>query len=53
MDGKSYTTTKDVISYLNDNAPKKVAKATAFTDKVHEEKIDPNAPFVLAVRISE
>ncbi|RDX55940.1 hypothetical protein OH76DRAFT_1414459 [Lentinus brumalis] len=47
-DGKTYTNTKDVISYLIAHAPKKVTKGTAFIDKVHEDKIDPNAPLLLA-----
>ncbi|RPD63006.1 hypothetical protein L227DRAFT_599271 [Lentinus tigrinus ALCF2SS1-6] len=46
--GKTYTNTKDVISYLVEHAPKKVAKGTAFIDKVHEDKVDPNAPLLLA-----
>ena len=51
MDGKAYTSTKDVIAYLVEHAPKKVARGTAFIDKVHEDKFDPNAPLLLAVRI--
>ncbi|KAI0724477.1 hypothetical protein C8T65DRAFT_626617 [Cerioporus squamosus] len=47
-DGKAYTNTKDVISYLVAHAPKKVTKGTAFIDKVHEDKLDPNAPMLLA-----
>ncbi len=39
-----------MISYLIAHAPKKVTKGTAFIDKVHEDKIDPNAPLLLAVR---
>ncbi|KAI0762916.1 hypothetical protein C8Q74DRAFT_188390 [Fomes fomentarius] len=46
-DGKVYTSTKDVISYLNEHAPKKVVKGTAFIDKIHEDKYDPNAPLLL------
>ena len=49
-DGKSYTSTKDVISYLVETAPKKVAKGTAFIDKVHDDHYDPNSPLLLAVR---
>ncbi|KAI0757069.1 hypothetical protein C8Q80DRAFT_1215807 [Daedaleopsis nitida] len=47
-DEKAYTSTKDVISYLGEHASKKVAKGTAFIDKVHEEKYDPNLPMLLA-----
>ncbi|TBU35169.1 hypothetical protein BD309DRAFT_977667 [Dichomitus squalens] len=47
-DGKTYTSTKEVVSYLVANAPKKVAKGTTFIDKIHEEKYDPNAPLLLS-----
>lgn len=50
-DGKVYTSTKDVISYLNEHAQKKVVKSTAFIDKIHEDKYDPNAPLLLVVRL--
>ena len=50
-DGKAYKNTKEVVHNLIAHAPKKgVAPATAFTDKVHEDNIDPNAPLLLAVR---
>lgn len=44
-----YTDTKSVVSYLNSIAPSQVAKATAFTDLVHEDKYDPNTALLLAV----
>lgn len=43
-----YTDTKSVVSYLNSSAPSPVAKATAFTDLVHEQKYDPNFALLLA-----
>ena len=49
MDGKAYISTKEVVSYLVENAPKKVARGTAFIDKIHEDKNDPNAPLLLSV----
>ncbi|KAI1797809.1 hypothetical protein LXA43DRAFT_268290 [Ganoderma leucocontextum] len=45
---KTYTTTKDVVSYLVDNAPKTVAKGTVFINTIHEDKYDPNAPLLLS-----
>ncbi|KAI0361707.1 hypothetical protein OH77DRAFT_1417974 [Trametes cingulata] len=48
-DGKAYTNTKDVVHYLIEHAPKKgVTPGTAFIDTIHEEKLDPNAPLLLA-----
>ena len=44
-----YTDTKSVVSYLNSIAPSPVAKATAFTDLLHEGKYDPNFALLLAV----
>ncbi|KAH9946687.1 hypothetical protein B0H21DRAFT_394597 [Amylocystis lapponica] len=46
-DGKVYTNTKDVTHYLVENAPKKVAAGTAFIEKLHENKYDPNFPLLL------
>jgi len=43
-----YTDTKSVVSYLNSIAPSPVAKATAFTDLLHEGKYDPNFALLLA-----
>ncbi|KAF9654036.1 hypothetical protein BDM02DRAFT_3107253 [Thelephora ganbajun] len=43
-----YTDTKSVVSYLNSIAPSPVAKATSFTDLLHEDKYDPNFALLLA-----
>lgn len=48
--GKSYTSTADVIDYLVSISPKKVAPATSITTVVHEQNIDPNFAFVASVR---
>ena len=47
-----YTDTKSVVSYLNSIAPSPVAKPTAFTDLLHEDKYDPNFALLLAVSLS-
>ncbi|KAI0778110.1 hypothetical protein BD413DRAFT_99681 [Trametes elegans] len=48
-DGKAYTSTKDVVRYVIEHAPKQgVAPGTAFIDTIHEDKLDPNAPLLLA-----
>ncbi|KAI0374241.1 hypothetical protein BV20DRAFT_961349 [Pilatotrama ljubarskyi] len=48
-DGEAYTSTKDVVHYLIEHAPKKgVAPGTAFIETIHEERLDPNAPLLLA-----
>jgi len=44
---KVYTTTKDVTHYFVQHASKKVAPGSAFIDKLHEEKYDPNLPMLL------
>ncbi|OBZ79908.1 hypothetical protein A0H81_00720 [Grifola frondosa] len=46
-DGKAYTSTAEVTAYLVEHAPKKVARGTAFIDKIHEDRYDPNAPLLL------
>ena len=51
MGDKAYVSTKEVVSYLVDNAPKTVAKGTAFIDTIHEDKYDPNAPLLLSVGV--
>jgi len=43
-----YTDTTSVISYLNSTVPTPVAKHTAFTDLLHEDKYDPNFALLLA-----
>lgn len=48
----TYTDTKSVVSYLNSIASSPVAKATAFTDLIHEDKYDPNFALLLAVNWS-
>ncbi|GBE78261.1 hypothetical protein SCP_0111440 [Sparassis crispa] len=47
-DGRSYTTTGQVTKYLVNHAPKRVTPGTAFIDKIHEDKYDPNFPLLLA-----
>lgn len=49
-DGKAYVSTKEVVEYLVAHAPKQAAKGTAFIDKIHEDKYDPNAPLLVPVR---
>ncbi|KAI0936260.1 hypothetical protein AcV5_004443 [Taiwanofungus camphoratus] len=46
-DGKVYTSTEEVVSYLVKNAPKKVTPGSAFIKKIHEDKYDPNFPLLL------
>ncbi|KAL1952024.1 hypothetical protein VTO73DRAFT_1173 [Trametes versicolor] len=47
-DGKTFTNTKDVVHYLVEHAPKKVATGTAIIDTIHEDRLDPNLPIFLA-----
>ncbi|KAH9944447.1 uncharacterized protein BXZ73DRAFT_87343 [Epithele typhae] len=47
-DGKAYTSTKQVIKYLIEHAPRKAAKGTALRDTLQEAQLDPNAPMLLA-----
>jgi len=48
-EGKVYTNTADVIKFLVQNAPNKVAKAhTDFIAEIHAEKVDPNFAMLLA-----
>ncbi|KLO07582.1 hypothetical protein SCHPADRAFT_881503 [Schizopora paradoxa] len=48
--GETYKTTKEVLNYLIDHAPKPAGKAsgTDLIEKVHEAKADPNFAFLLA-----
>ena len=39
------------MHYLVEHAPKPAAPGTAFIDKIHEDKYDPNAPMLLPVRL--
>jgi len=43
-----YTDTKTVVSFLNEMSSAPVAKATDFTDLLHEDKYDPNFALLLA-----
>ncbi|KAI0793432.1 hypothetical protein C8Q75DRAFT_731156 [Abortiporus biennis] len=53
VDGKNFTNTYDVIKYLAQHAPKKVAPGDkAFLDRIHEDSIDPNF-IIFAVRNEE
>lgn len=49
--GKVYTTTADVISYLVQNAPKSVGKSsgTGLIKRIHEDDVDPNFALLLSV----
>jgi len=40
--GKSYTSTAEVVNYLVSISPKKLAPETSITSVVHEARIDPN-----------
>ncbi|KAL1690410.1 hypothetical protein GGG16DRAFT_55812 [Schizophyllum commune] len=47
--GKTLTSTKEVIEFLVENAPKKVQAGNAdFIKEIHEDKYDPNFAFLLA-----
>ncbi|KAF7322263.1 hypothetical protein HMN09_00003700 [Mycena chlorophos] len=50
VDGTTYKTTAEVISYLAANAPdgRKVKGATSIIDIVHDDKYDPNFALVLS-----
>lgn len=43
-----YTSTAEVVSYLASNATIKVAPATALTEAVHSDELDPNFAFLSA-----
>lgn len=47
-DGKVYTNTADVTSWLVKNASEKVTTGTDFITVIHEDKIDPNFAMLLA-----
>ncbi|EEB95385.1 hypothetical protein MPER_05655 [Moniliophthora perniciosa FA553] len=47
-DGKAYTSTKDVITYLVENASRPVKRGTSFIDVIHEDKLDPNFALLLS-----
>jgi hypothetical protein len=47
--GKSYTSTAEVVDYLVSISSKKVAPATSITTVVHEDNIDPNFALVASV----
>ncbi|KAF5368603.1 hypothetical protein D9758_002397 [Tetrapyrgos nigripes] len=47
-DGKAYTSTADVTSYLIKNAPVSVKAGTEFIRIIHEDSLDPNFAFFLA-----
>jgi hypothetical protein len=49
-EGKSYTSTAEVIDYLVSISSTKVAPETSITKVVHEDRIDPNFSMVAAVR---
>ncbi|KAK7015877.1 hypothetical protein VNI00_019019 [Paramarasmius palmivorus] len=46
--GKAYTSTKDVIAYLVENASRPVKKGTKLIDIIHEDRLDPNFAFLLS-----
>ncbi|KIJ68253.1 hypothetical protein HYDPIDRAFT_124532 [Hydnomerulius pinastri MD-312] len=47
-DGKAYTSTAEVTSYLVEHAHKRVTPGTSFIAKIHEDRYDPNFPLLLA-----
>ena len=51
VDGKVYTNTTDVISYLVQNPPKPAGKpsGTGLVKRIHEDDIDPNFALLLSV----
>ena len=49
-EGKSYTSTAEVIDYLVSISSTKVAPKTSIPKVVHEDRIDPNFSMVAAVR---
>lgn len=50
-DGKVYTNTADVTSYLVKHAPIKVKTGSSLIAQIHEEQYDPNFAFLLAVSL--
>ncbi|KAG6381342.1 hypothetical protein JVT61DRAFT_5752 [Boletus reticuloceps] len=48
VDGRPYTSTAEVTSYLVKHAPKATQPRTAFTAKIHEDTLDPNFAMLLA-----
>jgi len=52
-EGKSYTSTAEVIDYLVSISSTKVAPETSITKVVHEERIDPNFSMVAATNDEE
>ncbi|KAH7924867.1 hypothetical protein BV22DRAFT_1065965 [Leucogyrophana mollusca] len=47
-DGRAYTSTAEVTSYLVKHAPRPAAPGTPFIAKLHDDKYDPNFPLLLA-----
>uniref|UniRef100_A0A0W0GBG9 GST N-terminal domain-containing protein n=1 Tax=Moniliophthora roreri TaxID=221103 RepID=A0A0W0GBG9_MONRR len=47
-DGKAYTTTKDVVAYLVENASRPVKRGTSLIDIIHEDRLDPNLALLLS-----